>query len=369
MGGSGKWIKSLIGLKKPTVNETEKGGGKSKKWRLWRSASEGIATAAKGGKGSGDAAETEGSEGASYVFDGEMAAAVAALAKASPKDFMAVRREWAAVRIQTIFRAFLSGWCDSRGTVEEVRSKLQMRQEGAVKRERAIAYALSQQQLKKTPNLRLDKIATPTRVEKSRVGLNWLERWMATKPWETRLMEEFHTDSLEILASPMKYDGYMVGSFSSTSDQDSVRIRRNNVSTRISSKVPKSCQILRSSSDPCPESLYDESTTSNSSTTTSETPGSGDTLVGQNGTKPSYMNLTRSIKAKQKPCTYSSHNQSMQRHSVEDLPYCRKPSPLSKGNGRRSADTDLYSVDFCKDLYPLVHVADYEGARGRGYYK
>lgn len=62
---------------------------------------------AKGGKGGGDGAETEGSEASSYVFDSEMAAAVAALAKASPKDFMAVRREWAAVRIQTLFRAFL----------------------------------------------------------------------------------------------------------------------------------------------------------------------------------------------------------------------------------------------------------------------
>lgn len=37
------------------------------------------------------------------------------------------------------------GWCDSQGTLEEVRAKLQMRQEGAIKRERALAYALSQQ--------------------------------------------------------------------------------------------------------------------------------------------------------------------------------------------------------------------------------
>ncbi|CAA0827030.1 IQ-domain 8, partial [Striga hermonthica] len=38
-----------------------------------------------------------------------------------------------------------SGWCDSRGTVEQVMSKLQLKQDGALKRERAIAYALAQQ--------------------------------------------------------------------------------------------------------------------------------------------------------------------------------------------------------------------------------
>lgn len=37
------------------------------------------------------------------------------------------------------------GWCDSQGTLEQVRVKLQKRQEGAIKRERAIAYAYSQQ--------------------------------------------------------------------------------------------------------------------------------------------------------------------------------------------------------------------------------
>ncbi|KAL0354533.1 UNVERIFIED_CONTAM: protein IQ-DOMAIN 20 [Sesamum radiatum] len=108
MGASGKWIKSVIGLRKASVNEPEKGGGKTKKWRLWRSGSGGISMAAKGGKGGGYATETEWSESSSCIHDGEMAAAVAALAKASPRDFMIVRREWAAVRIQTIFRAFLA---------------------------------------------------------------------------------------------------------------------------------------------------------------------------------------------------------------------------------------------------------------------
>ena len=40
---------------------------------------------------------------------------------------------------------FQEGWCDSQGTLEEVRVKLQKRQEGAIKRERSIAYAYSQQ--------------------------------------------------------------------------------------------------------------------------------------------------------------------------------------------------------------------------------
>ena len=39
---------------------------------------------------------------------------------------------------------FQEGWCDSQGTLEEVRVKLQKRQEGAIKRERAIAYVYSQ---------------------------------------------------------------------------------------------------------------------------------------------------------------------------------------------------------------------------------
>lgn len=37
------------------------------------------------------------------------------------------------------------GWCDIPGTADEVRAKLKLRQEGAIKRERANAYSLSQQ--------------------------------------------------------------------------------------------------------------------------------------------------------------------------------------------------------------------------------
>lgn len=43
---------------------------------------------------------------------------------------------------------YQQGWCDIPGTVDEVKAKLRMRQEGAIKRDRAMAYSLSTQVMK-----------------------------------------------------------------------------------------------------------------------------------------------------------------------------------------------------------------------------
>ncbi|KAL0354534.1 UNVERIFIED_CONTAM: hypothetical protein Sradi_3900300 [Sesamum radiatum] len=166
----------------------------------------------------------------------------------------------------------------------------------------------------------------PSKVDMSSSGLDWLDRWMATKPWETKSMDGSYNGSSE--ATPVSRKD---GSFSSSSDHDSVRIRRNNVSTRISPRITT-------------EFVYDESTTSNSSPSTSGTPMSADTLAKHNSTKPNYMSLTKSIKAKQKPFSYSFHAQLKQMHSVEELAYLRKQSRLSRGGTRTNADTDLHSV-------------------------
>ena len=102
MGASGKWIKTLVGLK-PAAAEKEKhgGSGKGRKWsRLWRSSSGGQQ------RGAASAAASEVSETSSSAADA-LSSVVAAVVRAPPKDFRVIRDEWAAVRIQTAFRGFL----------------------------------------------------------------------------------------------------------------------------------------------------------------------------------------------------------------------------------------------------------------------
>lgn len=46
----------------------------------------------------------------SLVLDHEFAAAMATVVRAPPRDFMVVKQEWAAIRIQTAFRGLLVIW-------------------------------------------------------------------------------------------------------------------------------------------------------------------------------------------------------------------------------------------------------------------
>ncbi|MCL7049184.1 hypothetical protein MKW94_016702 [Papaver nudicaule] len=78
------------------------------------------------------------------------------------------------------------GWCDSAGSVEEIQAKLLKRQEAAAKRERAMAYALANQW---QAGSRQQASHTGFEPDKSNWGWNWLERWMAVRPWENRFLE------------------------------------------------------------------------------------------------------------------------------------------------------------------------------------
>ncbi|KAK6929219.1 IQ motif, EF-hand binding site [Dillenia turbinata] len=75
-------------------------------------------------------------------------------------------------------------WNDSPQSKEQVEASFLSKQEAAMRRERALAYAFSHQQASKNSS----KSANPTFMDYNNPhwGWSWLERWMAARPWESR---------------------------------------------------------------------------------------------------------------------------------------------------------------------------------------
>ncbi|KAF2289972.1 hypothetical protein GH714_039377 [Hevea brasiliensis] len=71
-------------------------------------------------------------------------------------------------------------WDDSLQSKEQIEANLLNKYEAAMRRERAMAYSFSNQ----TANPMFMNSGNPT------WGWSWLERWMATHPWESRSMTE-----------------------------------------------------------------------------------------------------------------------------------------------------------------------------------
>ncbi|MED6183650.1 hypothetical protein PIB30_039682 [Stylosanthes scabra] len=96
-------------------------------------------------------------------------------------------------------------WCGGRETMEEIIARLYQREEAAVKRERAMAYAFSHQW---RANSNQNQALGSYELGKTSWGWSWKERWIAARPWESRVSN--------LTISPMKAQN----KYSSTCEKD-----------------------------------------------------------------------------------------------------------------------------------------------------
>lgn len=158
------------------------------------------------------------------------------------------------------------GWCDSVGSVEEIQNKLLKRKEAAAKRERAMAYALANQwQAGSRQHL------TPSGFEpdKSNWGWNWLERWMAVRPWENRFLDINLKDGVKIRENePVDLKNASATQFSSTGKRSTLNVANGKVPSRSGNNINVSNEKkAATNSDGC-------SSSPNKSVNVQETPGS-----------------------------------------------------------------------------------------------
>ncbi|KAM1108214.1 hypothetical protein ACFX2I_004911 [Malus domestica] len=75
-------------------------------------------------------------------------------------------------------------WCGGSETMDEVLARIYQREEAAVKRERAMAYAFSHQW---RANCSQSQILGNYELGKANWGWSWKDRWIAARPWESRV--------------------------------------------------------------------------------------------------------------------------------------------------------------------------------------
>ncbi|PKA62664.1 Protein IQ-domain 1 [Apostasia shenzhenica] len=88
-------------------------------------------------------------------------------------------------------------WDDSIQSKEQIEASLLSKQEAAVRRERALAYAFSHQWKNSS------RSSNPTFMDPNNPhwGWSWLERWMAARPWESRntpIDKELNSDNASV---------------------------------------------------------------------------------------------------------------------------------------------------------------------------
>ncbi|ONK62440.1 uncharacterized protein A4U43_C07F3880 [Asparagus officinalis] len=185
-------------------------------------------------------------------------------------------------------------WDDSLQSKEQIEASLQSKQEAAVRRERALAYAFTHQ------GRNSSRSANPMFMDPNNPqwGWSWLERWMAARPWESRSTtdKDLNSDRASVKSSALSVNGGEI---------TKAYARRNSPSTP-KSKPPTSLVKMNSASPKMSWAPPDEDTRSMLSLK-SEKPrrhsiaGSSagdDESFASSPAVPSYMAPTQSARAR-----------------------------------------------------------------------
>ncbi|KAK7335098.1 hypothetical protein VNO80_26869 [Phaseolus coccineus] len=100
-------------------------------------------------------------------------------------------------------------WCSGSETMEEIICRLHQREEAAIKRERAMAYAFSHQW---RPNCSQYFGQASYCLGKESWGWSWTERWVSARPWEVQVrVQPSKTKKLNGHNQKNKFDNIIYG--------------------------------------------------------------------------------------------------------------------------------------------------------------
>ncbi|MCO5589243.1 hypothetical protein L7F22_043209 [Adiantum nelumboides] len=97
-------------------------------------------------------------------------------------------------------------WDNSSATPQQLQAKAQYRQVAAMKRERALAYAFSEQLRRCAP--KQSSFVIDCKGDKNHWGWRWLERWMAARPWESSFpgLAREHVSVMNVMDSNLLFN-------------------------------------------------------------------------------------------------------------------------------------------------------------------
>ncbi|KAI3695888.1 hypothetical protein L1987_78891 [Smallanthus sonchifolius] len=126
-------------------------------------------------------------------------------------------------------------WDNTRRSKAQIEASMQNKEEAAARRERALAYAQTQQQMWRNPS----KSGNPTFMDPNNPqwGWSWLDRWMAARPWESQTAIDNEQPPVKITHSSSLGD--MSKKMDQSTSMSSPRSPSGSSSTRPAPSSPK----------------------------------------------------------------------------------------------------------------------------------